>query len=141
MVALAVVSVPLSLLNLQHKFAILTLIGSEPYLNAFTPDQLHAQVLFQLDQYNNGILAVQIFWGLWLFPLGYLIYKSGFLPKILGIILMLGCLGYLINFVGHFLIPGYSESGISAWVKMPAAVGEIATCLWLLIVGVREKRT
>jgi hypothetical protein len=90
-----------------------------------------------LTTYNHGILLVALFWGLWLLPFGYLVYRSGFLPKILGILLMLGCVGYLINLVGQTLLPHYSQLGISKYISLPASIGEIGTCLWLLIVGVK----
>lgn len=139
MVLLAVVSVPISFINIQNKYTVLSLINSSAHPNTFTTSQLQDQVLFYLNQYNNGILIVSIFWGLWLFPFGYLVYKSGFLPKIFGILLMLGCLGYLINFLGKSLIANYSEIGISTYISLPASLGEIGICLWLLIVGVRTK--
>lgn len=131
MVILAVVSVPVSFINLLNKFAALSLSGGQA-----APEQ----IMFYLNQYNNGILIVQIFWGLWLFPLGYLIVKSGILPKFLGILLMTGCFSYLINFLGGVLIPGYSKTTISSVIMIPASLGEIGTCLWLLIAGAKEKR-
>jgi len=82
-----------------------------------------------------------LFWGLWLLPFGYLVFKSGFLPKLLGIFLMAGCFGYLINFIGGFLIPNYGDLGISRMISLPASIGEIGICLWLLIIGVRHKQT
>jgi hypothetical protein len=139
MVALALVSVPISFVNLLNKFSILTLIGDDAYLTSFEPSQIPAQVLLQLDYYNNGIQLASVFWGLWLLPFGYLVYRSGFLPKILGILLMMGCIGYLVNFTGRFLYPGYGDLGISTYVSLPASLGEIGICLWLLIVGIRTK--
>ena len=139
MVALAVVSVPISLVNLSHKYSVLTLISKAQYLNVIQPDQLRAQVMLQLDYYNNGINLVSFFWGLWLFPFGYLVFKSDFLPKILGIFLMAGCFGYLIDTVGNFLYPNYSGLGISTIVSMPSSIGEIGTCRWLLIMGVKKR--
>ena len=94
--------------------------------------------MLSLDAYNNGILVSSIFWGLWLLPFGYLVFKSGFLPKVLGILLMIGCFGYLINFLGVELLPGYEGTAIARVVRMPAALGELGTCLWLLIIGARE---
>lgn len=141
MVLLAVVSVPISILNWQNKLAVLTLIGDSNYLMTHDVNQLSAQVMFFLNQYNNGILVIQIFWGLWLFPFGYLLYKSGFLPKVLGVLLMAGCFGYLINFTGDILVSDYAKMGLSSWVDMPAALGEIGTCLWLIIMGAKEKAT
>ncbi len=138
MVALALTSVPISLFNLTHKFSVLTLINKPGY---FSGIDLHKQVMLQLEYYNNGIDVAAIFWGLWLFPFGYLVFKSGMIPKVLGIFLMAGCFGYLINFTGSFLFPGYDSVGISGYISLPSAVGEIGTCLWLLITGVRLKST
>ena len=141
MVLLAVVSVPLSYAYLLDKFAVLTLIHKSNFLNVFEADQLQAQVLLHLHYYDNGILLASIFWGLWLFPFGYLVYKSGFLPKILGIFLMIGCFGYLIDFLGrYFMTDKYDGMGISNFVRLPGSIGELGICLWLLIMGVKENR-
>lgn len=139
MVVLAMVSVPISLVNLQNKLAVLSLINPDS-LQYSKITELQNQVLFYLNQYDNGILIATLFWGLWLFPFGYLVYRSGFLPKILGILLMLGCVGYVINLTGNILIKDYAALGISRFVGLPASIGEIGTCLWLLIVGVRSKK-
>ena len=108
------------------------------YFQAFTTDQIHAKVMILLDSYGNGILVSSVFWGLWLLPFGYLVFKSGFLPRILGILLMIGCFGYLIDFFGGVLFHGYSETPIARFVNLPGSLGEIGTCLWLLIMGARE---
>lgn len=139
MVALAVVSVPVSFVNLLHKVDVLSLVSSENYLSVFTDTQLATQVMLSLKQYDNGILIVQIFWGLWLFPFGYLVFKSRTLPKILGVFLMIGCFSYLANFTGFFLLPEYAEMKISSYVRLPASVGEIGICLWLLIIGTSKE--
>ena len=102
-------------------------------------EQIKAQVFLYLNQYDNGNLIVSIFSGLWLFPFGYLVYKSGFLPKVLGVLLMLDCFSYLINFLGNSLIDNYSNIGIASFVQLPASFGEICICLWLLIMGVKGK--
>ncbi|KRB57717.1 DUF4386 domain-containing protein [Flavobacterium sp. Root186] len=130
MVVLAIVSVPISFINMQNKFAVLSIISSG--------GQEKDLVMFYLNQYDYGNLIVQIFWGLWLFPLGHLIFKSAIIPKFLGVLLMLGCLSYLINFFGNALFSDYSELGISSYVRLPATLGEIGTCLWLLIMGAKN---
>jgi len=139
MVAFAVVSVPISFVNIFHQFEVLSLLSGVGYLNAFSTEQLHAQVLLALEEYRKGLLVNKIFWGLWLMPFGYLVFKSGILPKVLGILLMMGCCGYLIDVVGTVMFPGYSKSLFAAYVTLPAALGEIGTCLWLLLMGAREK--
>ena len=141
MVTLAVISVPVSLVNLLNKVNILTLVGKTQYLQVFETTELQAQVLLYLNFYNNGIEIASVFWGLWLLPFGYLVFKSGFLPKFLGIFLMVGCFGYLTNFVGGFLFQNYADLGIARFVSLPASIGEIGICLWLLIIGTTHKRS
>lgn len=142
MVALAVASVPISFVNLLNKLDILSLLGGADYLRAFTTEQLHARVMLSLDAYRNGLLVSKIFWGLWLLPFGYLVFKSGFLPRILGALLMAGCLSYLVDFTGRMLFAGYAETAIARFIMLPATIGEIGTCLWLLIAGTgRRART
>ncbi len=138
MVAFALVSVPISLVNMLHKFAVLTLLSKANYLNGVDVAQLHTQILLHLEDYGSGNQLASIFWGLWLFPFGYLVYKSGFLPKIIGAFLMFGCFGYDINFTGNFLFPAYDGSLISDVITVPGSLGEIGICLWMLIVGVKK---
>ncbi len=140
MVLLAILSVPIFFLNVQNQFNILSIIKSENSSIALTIEQMQTQVMLYLIQYENGMRIVHICSGLWLFPFGYLVLKSGFLPKILGAFLMLGCFGYLINFLGNTLVPNYSDIGISSYISLPASIGEIGICLWLLIVGVKVNK-
>ena len=137
MVALAVASVPLSFVNLQHKLDVLTLLGDDPYRHAFAPDALNAQVMLALQAYGNGILVAKLFWGLWLLPLGWLVFSSRQLPRVLGILLMLGCAGYVIDVFARLLAPGFAASPMAGYITLPATLGEIGTCLWLLVFGVR----
>lgn len=138
MVIFALISVPISFVNILNKFSILTLISEKAYLQEMNIVELQTQVMLHLDYYNNGNQIAQIFWGLWLLPFGYLVYKSGFLPKILGIFLMLGCFGYLIEFFAHFLISDYNNSMVQTIVGIPSPIGEIGICLWLLIMGTNK---
>ena len=137
MVVFAVVSIPISFINIGNKFSILTLISKADFLKV---DNIHEQVLFYLHLYSNGNQIASIFWGLWLFPFGYLVFKSGFLPKVLGILLMFGCFGYLIDFIGDFLFLNYNKTIISTFITKPGSIGEIGICLWLLIVGVKQNK-
>jgi hypothetical protein len=141
MVTVALASVPITFVNMLNKFAVLTLISKANYLNGMDTETLQAQVLLHLDYYRNGNQLASIFWGLWLFPFGYLVFKSGFLPKVLGVLLMAGCLGYVVNFVGGFLFKGYAATGIASYMSIPSGLGEIGICLWLLIIGIWKKRT
>jgi hypothetical protein len=139
MVAFAVVSVPISMASIANRLDVLSLLSGAGYLETFTPGQLHAKVMLSLNAYSNGILVTTIFWGLWLLPFGYLVFKSGFLPKVLGILLMIGCFGILIDVFGRMLLPGYAETAISTYFEMSSSFGEIGICLWLLIFGVRKR--
>ncbi|MDR6920743.1 DUF4386 domain-containing protein [Chryseobacterium sp. 2987] len=139
MVIFALMSVPISFLNLQSRFSVLTIIEGADYLKGVNAEQLQSQIMLLLNSYNKGILIVQIFWGLWLLPFGYLVYKSGFLPKFLGVFLILGCVGYVANVFARTLIPDFSAYPVSSYITLPASIGEIGTGLWLLILGVRNK--
>ena len=138
MVVFALVSIPISFVNMLHKFSVLTLISGADYLSKLSTPELEFRVMFELDAYDNGIVLSQIFWGLWLLPFGYLMYKSGFLPRVLGILLMLGCFGYLVKFFGAFLFPDFHKTLIYRIAGLPASIGEISTCLWLLIMGTQS---
>lgn len=140
MVVLAIISVPMYFLNVQNEITALSFIKTHNYLEVFNQEQIQSQVLFFINQYDNGMRLIHIFSGLWLFPFGYLVFKSNFLPKFLGILLMLGCFGYLTNFFGRTLISNYGDFGISSYISMPASFGEIGICLWLLIIGAKEKK-
>lgn len=138
MALLAIIGAPISFINLQNKYAILDLIGVSKNTGI---SELQDQVMSYLNQYNNGILVTTIFWGLWLLPFGYLVYKSDFLPRLLGIFLMLGCFGYLVNFFGNTLSPHYGSTGMPGYLRMLPAIGEIGICLWLLFFGARNWRS
>ena len=139
MVTLAIVSVPVSMLNLQNKYAVLTLIGNAARFG-IDPSEVQSRLMLLLENYDRGILIVTVFWGLWLLPFGWLVFKSGFLPKIFGILLMLGCCGYLINFAGNTMSDSYSGSLLANIASKPAALGEIGICLWLLVRGINDSR-
>jgi hypothetical protein len=141
MVTLAVVSVPISLINLLNIFAVLTLISKADYLTGLEAGTLQAQISLHLDYYRSGNEVASIFWGLWLFPFGYLVFKSGFLPRFLGICLMAGCVGYIVDFMGSFLFSTYNETIMPTLLPIPGSVGEIGICLWLLIGRIKNTRT
>ena len=137
MVAFAVVSVPISFSSMIHEFAVLDMVNSA----GFPSDDLASDIMSQMKRYFSGHLVAQIFWALWLFPLGYMIYKSGIIPKILGIFLMIGSLGYLVDFFGRVLSSSYGELALASYITLPASIGEIGTCLWLLLMGAKELKS
>jgi len=136
MVALAVACIPIDFVAIADQLDILALLDDDQYQRAFVPGQLYAQIMMLREASFDRIFISEIFWGLWLFPFGYLVFKSGFLPRTLGIVLMIGCFSYLITFFGRILLPHFA---IPRFVMWPAMLGEIGICLWLLIMGVRQK--
>ena len=139
MVILVFISIPISMGSVVHKLDVLSLLGDSSYLNVYSPAQLEAKVMGAFHSYFKGILVAQIFWGLWLFPFGYLLFKSGFLPKILGLFLMVGSIGYFLDAIGRILCPDYNELWLSDYITIPASIGELGSCLWLLIFGIKTK--
>jgi hypothetical protein len=135
MVMFILLAVPVAFINEVNHLAVLLLLSGADYLAAFRADQLQAQVMFFLDLHSQGIGVAQIFWGLWLLPLGYLIFKSGFLPKSLGILVMIGCFGYLVDSATFFFLPN-----IDVTVSQFTGLGEILLALWLLIKGVNVEQ-
>lgn len=131
MVIFVVVSVPIAMLNELNHFAVILLTSGSNGLKVLESIQLQDQVMFFLDLHLYGVFIAQIFWGLWLLPLGYLVFKSGYLPKFLGVLLMIGCFGYLVD-VGIFMLLPHVELEVSEFT----AIGEILFPLWLLIKGV-----
>ncbi len=138
MVSLAAVSVPLGLASLANKLDALSLLTDPYFAQSLAPERLLAAAKASLDAYGHGLLVTRLFWGLWLFPFGYLVLKSRMLPRFLGVLLVLGGLGYLINVFGELLVPQYSGLRVSGYIGLPAAAGEIGTCLWLLLAGARR---
>jgi hypothetical protein len=137
MVLLVFISVPIAMLNTLNNFAALSLLSGGGYLAAFSVEQLQAQMMFFLDLYEDGYLIAQIFFGAWLLPLGYLVYQSGYFPRVLGVLLVLGGLSQLTgSFVG-FLFPDTESMIISALEIF--GFSEILFAFWLLIRGVKEQ--
>jgi hypothetical protein len=135
MVALVLVAVPIAFLNMLNPLAALLLLSGASFLTVFEPNQLHALAMVFLNLQEYGTIIVQIFWGLWLFPFGWLIFKSSFFPKILGVLLIMACFGYLVHSFTFLLFPGY-EAIVASYAAVPEAIGELSMVLWLLIKGV-----
>jgi len=137
MVLFVAVSVPIGMLSTLFNFAALSLLGSVDHLAVFTTDQLHAQMMFYLNLHDGVYLIGQIFFGLWLFPLGYLVYKSGYFPKILGILVILGGFYQLGEAFSGMLIPSYEGPILTAISVL--SISEILFCLYLLVKGVKDQ--
>jgi hypothetical protein len=120
--------------NLLNHFIVLLLLGGAGYLTVFQPNQLQALMTLFLDSYTYGYTIGIVFFTLHTFTLAYLIYKSGYFPKVLGVLFMIAAFGYLIDSFSHVLIANYKTG--PAYLALPIAIAEIAFPLWLLIKGV-----
>ena len=138
MLCSVMVSVAVMCLNMIHQYAALLILEGSCLMQAFDGSQADSLILLFMDLHKHGYRIAQIFFGIWLFPLGFLAYRSGFIPRLIGVLLMIACFSFLAGFFLFFLLPGYS-AGLSSLVTLPTTIGEFALCLWLLIKGVRER--
>jgi Domain of unknown function (DUF4386) len=133
MVILIVVSIPIAFLNEVNSLAALILVRGADFLSAFEKNQREALAMLFLNLHGRGLILSELFWGLWLFPLGRLIYKSRFLPRFLGVWLGLAGFAWVILCFTSILLPQHAEK-LNSYCQ-PAIFGEIAFMLWLLIKG------
>ncbi|OPY25760.1 MAG: hypothetical protein A4E28_02984 [Methanocella sp. PtaU1.Bin125] len=140
MLILVVAGVAAGCLNMATKCAPLLLSNGAGYLAAFDPAQLDGLAMLSLDLYRYGVYVVDIFWSLWLIPLGLLVYKSGFFPRVMGVLLLIGSIGYLlVSF--KLLLPNNEaiSTGSSVFV-MISTMAEFIFVFWLLLKGVNIRR-
>ena len=126
-------------MNLLNYGFVLLLVSGAGYLTVFDPDQLHALVLLFLNAYEYVALIWALFFALHLLVLGYLVYKSGYLPRMLGIMLVVASSGYFIDSFGTVLLPQY-EGLYASVVVLTAIIGELPLTFWLLIKGVNVEQ-
>ena len=134
MAAIALVSISIGMVSLLFKFGAPLLLSSNGYSTLFTTDQWHAQVLFFMNMQMLGDKASQIL-AVWLLPLGFLIYKSGFFPKILGVLMVFAGCGYVTDFLIFFLLPNLNWQ-----VAGFAFLAELPFPLWLLLKGINVEK-
>jgi len=125
-------------INLLNYFFVLKLLSGADYLAVFGSEQLHALVLLFLDAHSYGFTIGIAFLVLHVFVLGFLIYKSDYFPKFLGVLFIIAGFGYLIDSFALLLSSGYETTPV--FIAIPIAVAEIAFPLWLLIKGVNVQR-
>jgi len=124
-------------INLLNHFFVLLLLSGTGYLSVFEPGQLHALVMLFLNAHESGVLIWGLFFGLHLLVLGYLVYKSGYIPRISGVFLVIASLCYFTQFFGNILFPQYKS--IFTMIGILSSL-EIALPLGLLIKGVNVAR-
>src|SRR5437867_4260631 len=138
MLVLMLIATPISYLNVLNDLAAITFARGPEFLSSFAQPQRDAFVLFFLRLHNQGLALAQIFWGLWLFPFGVAVIRSGFIPRFVGIAVMIAGFGYVISSSVSLFLPA-SAQGIGQ-LAMILGVGELAF-FWLLIWGARAPAT
>lgn len=123
MVLFSVLAVPIAMLNELNNAAVLLLLNSG--------EQSPTLLALFLDLHEYGIQIAGLFWGLWLFPMGYLVFRSNYIPKIIGVLLMIGCLGYVADSLTFLLFPSFGVT-----FSEFTFVGELLLPLWLVVKGV-----
>lgn len=131
-VIFALIVTPISMLNELNHVSILLILKNADAIAQFSENQIQMMITFFLDLHHYGMQITGIFFGLWLLPMGYLVIKSGYIPKIIGYFLLITCAAYLIDFIDFFLFPNF-KIVFSEYTWL----GEVLMVGWLLIKGVR----
>ncbi|MEO8431139.1 MAG: DUF4386 domain-containing protein [Acidobacteriota bacterium] len=134
MVTLFAISIPISFVNVLNDMAALILLRGADFLSAFTRPQLDALAMVFLRLHGEGLVVTSIFWGLWLLPFGLLVYRSGFLPRILGVLLVVNGFAYVIPSFITVWLPQYRDA--ASRLALPFLLAELA--MWLLIRGAKQ---
>jgi hypothetical protein len=137
MVGLMLVSAGVGFVNALNDIAALTLFSGADFLTAFSTPQRNALGMLFLRLNSEGNFINEIFWGLWLFPFGLLVFRSGFLPRFIGVWLILNCFAYLVLSMIALLFPPYYEAAFR--LLTPVMFGEMVIMLWLLIKGAKPR--
>lgn len=125
--------------NLLNQFAPLMLLGGGHYLSVFTTGQLQALAYMPLNSQAISYDIQQVIYAGYLLAAGYLVFRSTFLPRTVGVLLAIGALCYLINSFATFVAPGFA-AGLFPYIQAPSGVAELSLCLWLLVMGVNVSR-
>ncbi len=134
----AMVVTPIYFLNTLNDAAALLLIRGADFLSVFDKPQREALAMLFLRLHGHGVLVNEVFWGLWLLPFGLLVYKSRFLPRVLGVWLVLNCFAYVAESVTGIMWP--QHEAVVANYAFPVMFGELAIMLWLIIMGAKERQ-
>ncbi|HEV8671779.1 MAG TPA: DUF4386 domain-containing protein [Candidatus Limnocylindria bacterium] len=139
MLTCALIIVPIGFVDLIVQVAPLIVLSGADFLSAFTKPQLDALAFTLVALRINGLIVASAFWGLWLFPFGMLVIRSGFFPKVLGILLIVAGAAYLTASFASIVVPAQRQ--VVALVALPFyAVGELAMIGWLLVKGATTDR-
>ena len=125
--------------SLVYQFAPLIFLEGGRSLSGLTAEQLQAQVSVSLELQVIGQQISFVFWGFYGLVLGYLVFRSRFLPRVIGVLLAIGGLSYLTYSLAYLIAPGFAAH-LVPYIQLPSLVGEGSLCLWLLLVGVNVQR-
>jgi hypothetical protein len=135
MVAFVLVAAAVGFLNTLNNIAALLLFRGDDFLAVLDKPQRDALGMLFVRLHSHGMFIDEIFWGLWLLPFGLLVFRSGFLPRFIGVWLMINCFGYLaLSVIALFFQPSYNTA---FKVLQPVLFGELVIMLWLLIKGAK----
>jgi hypothetical protein len=137
MVVFAAAGSIMLLCNIQNEVAPLTILSGNKYLGAFSPSQLQSLAMLSYQSYGHGYVTGQVFFALWVLPLGVLIYRSRFIPKAFGILFVVEAILALLAVFVHFLFPNESTETI---LLVPGTIAEFSFMFWLLIRGINESK-
>ena len=140
MVVLVAIGAGIVMLNEIFGFEALRVATGAVNLASIGPAASNAMALLLLDAQHYGLLIAQIFFGLWLVPLGYLAYKSEWFPRALGVVLVLGAVCYIVDMLALFLVPDVGKA-MHGFVTIPSAIAEVSMVLYLLVIGVKTKKS
>ncbi len=133
----ALVSVPIMFVNVLNDIAALILVSGADFLAVFDEPQLDALAYLFVRLHSQGITVVSIFWGLWLFPFGMLVIRSGFIPRAFGVLLMIAGLAYLASAFANLILPHYAP--VVSRIALPLELAEVPIIFWLLIWGAKTR--
>ncbi len=137
MVTLIVISVPIAFVNELNSLAAVALIRGADFLSVVDRPQREALAMLFVNLHGRGLVVAEMFWGLWLFPLAWLVYKSRFLPRFLGVWLGLAGVSWVVLSLTGIVLPQYQDR-VNSYLQ-PAIIGEIVFMLWLLIKGAKPQ--
>lgn len=135
MVILSITPVPIVLVNVLNEIAALVFVSGADFLSVFDQSQLDAMAMLFLRLHSQGIVVASIFWGLWLFPFATLVIRSGFIPRVLGVLLVIAGSGYLASACTTLLLPQYRA--VVGQIALILELGELPIIFWLVIWGTR----
>jgi hypothetical protein len=141
MLILAVISVPISFVCVLGEIAALDFAGAGgggQFLSTIAAPQRDALAYLSLRLHGQGFNLAGVFWGLWLLPMGICVMRSGFIPRIIGVLLIIAGCGYVASSFSSLVLPQYAHAVDR--VTEITNLGELPIIFWLLIFGARSER-